>query len=429
MQNLKRQKGETLDNVWIRIFAFYDIVNRVKSKSYHDVTAEELKQFAEPRLLCKIDYRNKLPSPFKSNGLSILAIKNGLYRIAKTDPFFSINLTKLDKIPVLSRQLPSFITTIDVSNISSESQALDAAVASGILAEFQGEDSVLTVRGRRRSAKFSFRLSSGQRNIEYPVDSVQIEVDGGYEGESTILLIEAKNTVSESMNIRQILYPQINFENKFSKKVLSAVLFYDRKSRIFNFIPLIFNGVSISPDYLGACRYRLKTAAKKAVTKSKISFIPKDKTLTDSSVPFPQANDFSKVLHALEKLVAEHPISKDELLSDLDVPVVGRQYNYYTDVLKWMKLIKGDNSSLTPTILAEKINELPEEAKLAALERIIFSDPLAREMLTKKPSDFSKNLLEQNRISGTTPARRQSTIKRWKRYFDEYKESFKVDLT
>lgn len=429
MTALKRQKGETLDKVWIRIFKHFGILHEVNNNSYFDITAEELKQFAEPRLLCKIDYRNKLPTPFKTNDLSILAIQNGLYRIAKTDPFFSINLGKIGKLPILVKELPNFITTIDVLNISGESQALDAACASGILADFQGEKSVLTIRGRRRSGKFSFKLSSDVLEVEYPIDSVQIEVDGGYEGNTSVLLIEAKNTVSKSMNIRQILYPQVHFENQYKKQILSAILFYDRKTRVFNFIPLSFNGTIITPNYTKTKRYKLRPPVTKKIIQTPPLLFSKGKILTDNNIPFPQANDFSKVLHALEKLVSETPISKDELLSDLDVAVVGRQFNYYTDALKWMKLVEGDNSSLTPTKIAIEISQLPELDKFNALESIIFSDPLANEMLEKEPSNFSVELLKSYGISGTTPARRQSTIKRWKKFFDEYRNSLETDLT
>jgi hypothetical protein len=40
--------------------------------------------------MTKIDFRQNLPKIMDKNDLSILAIKNGLYRIAKTDPFIDI---------------------------------------------------------------------------------------------------------------------------------------------------------------------------------------------------------------------------------------------------------------------------------------------------------------------------------------------------
>jgi hypothetical protein len=56
---------------------------------------------------------------------------------------------------------------------------LDFAYASSLIRTFLEDDSlVLTVRGRKCTPKFSFRV--GKQNIT--AESVQTEVDAGYEG-------------------------------------------------------------------------------------------------------------------------------------------------------------------------------------------------------------------------------------------------------
>jgi len=412
MQNLKRQKGETLDNVWIRIFAFYDIANRVKSKSYHDITAEELKQFAEPRLLCKIDYRNKLPSPFKSNGLSILAIKNGLYRIAKTDPFFSINLAKLDKIPILSRQLPSFITTIDVSNISSESQALDAAVASGMIDKLLGEESYLTVRGRRYTSKMNIKIQRQDSKVlqNYPISSVQIEVDGGYESKSSLALIEAKMGTADNMNMRQLVYPHIHFTNQTKKDVKTFVMFYETGS-IFTFIPMVFESNNPSLDYKKAVRFRLvKTNTPKTIFSTSAFTLP----ATGNGAPFPQADDFSKVLFGLLKLSEIQPASKADLFGNF--PLDPRQYDYYFNALRWLGLAdqNGRGGDCYLTSIGNSLIEMNEKQRISVIREIMLSDDVFSKALNNHQYEPTiKELSDRNMSAKTYSNRRRNTVLSW----------------
>jgi len=86
---VKLSKFETS---WNKIFEDLNILNHFEEHSYFDITAKKIKEVTkrEPRLLTKIDFRENLPGIMVDNGLSILAIQNGLYRIAKTDPFIDI---------------------------------------------------------------------------------------------------------------------------------------------------------------------------------------------------------------------------------------------------------------------------------------------------------------------------------------------------
>ncbi len=77
---------------WENIFAEYSILTTVKKSGYFDITADQIKAVdgKEARLMTKIDFRESLPKVMREEGLSILAIENGLYRIAKNDPFIDI---------------------------------------------------------------------------------------------------------------------------------------------------------------------------------------------------------------------------------------------------------------------------------------------------------------------------------------------------
>ena len=74
----------------------------------------------------------------------------------------------------------SFPFDLETSRVGdSEMQHLDYAYALSLIRHFAKDDSlVLTIRGRKYTANFNFL--AGGRRIE--VDSVQTEVDAGYEG-------------------------------------------------------------------------------------------------------------------------------------------------------------------------------------------------------------------------------------------------------
>ena len=59
-----------------------------------------------------------------------------------------------------------------------------------------GNSLVLTIRAEIYSHGFSFRV--GKQNIS--VESVQTEVDAGYEGKKQVVLIEAKNSKTNNDN-------------------------------------------------------------------------------------------------------------------------------------------------------------------------------------------------------------------------------------
>lgn len=77
---------------WQTIFEEMPILDSVRDFGFFDISADEIKRITkrEPRLLTKIDFQKSLPKVMERDGLSILAIENGRYRIAKTNPFINI---------------------------------------------------------------------------------------------------------------------------------------------------------------------------------------------------------------------------------------------------------------------------------------------------------------------------------------------------
>ena len=118
-------------------------------------------------------------------------------------------------------------------------QHLDFAYASSLIRTFMNDDSfVLTIRGRKYTPQFSFRV--GKQNIS--VESVQTEVDAGYEGKNQVVLIEAKNSKTNNTIIRQLFYPFRQWSHHTQKTV--KTLFFEKRSNFYSLWQFDFNDIN-----------------------------------------------------------------------------------------------------------------------------------------------------------------------------------------
>ena len=215
---------------WKKIFDDYKILENDFNKNGFVLTAEMIKKSCqnfkkttekEVRILCKQDSRETQPEIMKRNNLFLLPIKNGEYIILKGEGYFDIPEIKSEPF-VYNSKLDFNLDTSKIGN--SEMQHLDFAYASSIIRTFMKDSSlVLTIRGRKYTPKFSFFV--GKQKID--VESVQTEVDAGYEGKNKIVLVEAKNSETTNTIIRQLFYPFKQWSSYTKKKVY--LLFFEKR--------------------------------------------------------------------------------------------------------------------------------------------------------------------------------------------------------
>ena len=134
-------------------------------------------------------------------GLFILPVRNGGYAIVKGEGYIDVPPVNAPLQDYFS-DFPFELETTRVGN--SEMQHLDYAYALSLIRHFVEDDSlVLTIRGRKYTPEFDFVV--GEFDIH--VRSVQTEVDAGFEGESQVVLVEAKGGNATNTIIRQLYYP------------------------------------------------------------------------------------------------------------------------------------------------------------------------------------------------------------------------------
>lgn len=231
---MNKQEITSTSKAWKAIFDTYDIYNHdftfpyfinaqnIKLATKHfDKTGEK-----EVRILCKQDTRESRPEIFKQLGLFLLPVKNGKYAILKGEGY--INIPDIQQQPIIYKSNLNF--KLDTSLIGdSEMQHLDYAYASSLIRHFLKDDSlVLTIRGRKYTPKFEMIVNNNKLIIE----SVQTEIDAGYEGEKQVVLIEAKNIKTDNVIIRQLYFPFRQWQSYTTKKVIT--LFFSKSKNIYS---------------------------------------------------------------------------------------------------------------------------------------------------------------------------------------------------
>ncbi len=248
------------DNSWNAIFDKYDIHQHNFNREPYIITAEQIKRATahfkktnekEVRILCKQDSREKRPRVFVEKGLFLLPVKNGKYAIIKGEGYIDIpEIKKTAKI--YTSKLGFHLDTSKVGN--SEMQHLDFAYAASLIRTFLNDETlVLTIRGRKYTPKFSFRVGKHQITVE----SVQTEVDAGYEGKEQVVLVEAKNSRTNNTIIRQLFYPFRQWSHYTNKKV--RTLFFEKRGDYYSLWQFDFDDID---DYNSiwltkSCRYEI----------------------------------------------------------------------------------------------------------------------------------------------------------------------------
>jgi hypothetical protein len=390
------------EDAWNEIFNEYPILDSVDRDGFYDIQADDIKKYKEPRLMCKVDFRENTPAIMRDNGLSILAINNGVYRIARNSPFIDIQeeLTRpIEEIP------PPQLITLDYKNPSSESAALDIAYATGILDEIFQNESKLTIRGRRR-CDLDFVLGP----VSYPVRGVQVEVDGGYETASSILLIEAKLGSANNINIRQLLYPHRYWQNFAAarKDLFSYIFFY--QAGIYRFIPFFAEGHDYIVDHSKERLFKLVDSSPRISLRS----IKVEKGKVNGQVPFPQADKLDKVIAFVLKIASAEIISKEDIALMFDL--VPRQIDYYSNAGIWLNLINYDalNQSFTLSEEGRTFSGLSYPNQIATIAKIVLSNTVFNFALHNPNLDVPIPIRNENGLSTeSTYRRRMITVKSW----------------
>ena len=411
------------DTAWERLFEKYDILNSIDAHGRFEISATQIKEFREPRLMAKFDHTINLPKIFSDNKLAILPITRGDYVISHFDAYHKFE-TK--DAPITKVSLPTYIQSLDSSNIPSEAIALNCAVATGIVAEFlQDEDIVSTVSGRMGSGTFIFNINNSKVNAPCSVQitNSQIEIDAAYEGISGLALFEAKRDLSEDFLVRQLYYPFRVWQSRVTKLVRSLFLVYS--NGIYRLYEYKFQDVN-NYNSLTLINQKNYSVEDTAIEITDIQAVLRQATTEqEPKIPFPQADSFERVINICE-LLNEQELDRNNVTEQYAFDV--RQTNYYTDAARYLGLLEKKRDEATPIYnLSDKGKRILKlnfkQRQLAYCDCILshraFGDALRKYFdYGSMPSTgdiigIMKQSNLYNVVSDSTFERRSSTIKGW----------------
>jgi hypothetical protein len=329
------------DLAWEKIFEKHKILDKILKDGHIEITATKINEFREARLMTKFDHKSQLPKLFADNKLSILPTSRGGYVIGEFETFCDFNTDDIEVSPI---EFPTFLESLDYRDITSEATAINCAFVSKILHNFTEEENLLpTVSGRMSSSSFNFGINSPKGLFNVNVGNSQVEIDGGYEGDTSLNLIEAKNYISDDFLVRQLYYPFKLWCGKIQKQVRPIFLTYS--NGVFHLREYEFPNVN-HYNSLVLIRHRKYVVQEGSFNIEALSqIIDITKIVKEPEIPFPQADSFERVINLCELLKQKEFISKEDITQNYDFD--GRQTDYYSNAGKYLGLIEIGRDPLT----------------------------------------------------------------------------------
>ncbi|HJJ98604.1 MAG TPA: hypothetical protein O0X23_00080 [Methanocorpusculum sp.] len=410
-----------VDKCWNKLFERHNILEAVNKAGQYVISADQIREVAEPRLVTKFDHTENLPDIFVKNHLSILPITRGEYLISHIKTHHSFESFEESESADTFR-FPEYIQSIDPSTISSESIALNCAFISGILKDFVDDDQMMpTVQGRMSSGRFSFEIATYSNGaVAVEVSNAQVEIDGAYEGIKYLTLVEAKCEISKDFIVRQIYYPYRLWKSKVPKDIKIVYLIYSNS--IFNLYQYKFD----NPDCYNSLRLEKQNRYSIEDTNITIDDIQNvlnsvQTGLETKTVPFPQADNFKRIINLCE-LLMEKDMNKDDITEQY--AFTPRQTDYYTNAGIYLGLIKKERTNgvtFRLTENGEQILKLPYKQRQLEFVKCIITHNVFLETLrlflntheVPRTNDIIKIMKNNVRLGSETYTRRSSTVGSW----------------
>lgn len=386
------------DEVWKTLFKKYNILEEIEDVGYYNISSKTIKEFREPRLATKFDHYNSLPNNFRKHKINILPTTRGTYILGKFNaykrfPDTDEQLKNKSRKNLIKIRFPNFIESINPKKITSEAIAINTAYSSGILKDFLEEEKLMpTISGRMGSSNFTFDINNKKLNnkLSITIEKAQIEIDGGYEGQNSLSLIEAKKNVSKDFLVRQLYFPYRLWNKSINKSVRPIFLIHSNE--IFSLYEYAF----IDPNNynsLKLIKQKNYVIDNNIITLDDINkLIDKSITIDEpKNVPSPQADDFFKVINLCE-LVSEEPKDRFEIANYFGFSV--RQSGYYFNACKYLGLAQKKYLDGTKVVYLTQLG--CKMLNLNYIDRQLF---LAKLILKHRPFlEFTKDILKYNEV-------------------------------
>lgn len=371
------QNNLSVNDAWRALIDKYNILEEIRSNGCYHIKASQIKQFKEPRLMVKWDSSNSLPQILQSNKINILPDSRSSYVVSdfllyQEIPELDEHVTHMDHV-----ELPDY-ESINIHNISSEANAINVLLLTGILDDFLNtNENVATFNGRMGTGEFDFVVDT-VRNVKQKVcvKNAQCEIDGGFENNESIVIMEAKNVVHEDFHIRQLYYPYRLWKTKVHKPI--RLVFSVYSNMIYRLFEYRFN---ILEDYSSIELVQMKNYSLQdttitlddLLTVRENTIVTTDDNMDKTDVPFIQANSMERIISLLEHLYG-NPMTSQQIAKLMEFEL--RQADYYYNAGKYLglfeKISEDKQKVVILTALGNKVFKLNyKERQLKLVELIL----------------------------------------------------------
>lgn len=351
------KKDFSVNEAWVELIKKYDIENIVKRKGYFQINSKQIKAYKEPRLMAKWDSSDCLPKVLQDKHLNILPESRSSYVMGDFLLYQEIPELKEHVSKMVHVDLPEY-ESIDIHHVHSEANAIHVMTLTGILDDFlQVERNVATFSGRMGTGNFDFYVDTfhgGKQNIH--VSKAQCEIDGGFENDDSVVIIEAKNVVHQDFHIRQLYYPYRLWKEKVKKPI--RLVFSVYSNMIYRLFEYRFDEIE---DYSSISLVKSKNYSLQdtTITQEDLLNVRRDTEITENDdkdkrkVSFPQANVMEKVISLMENLY-HNPMTKQQIAELMNFDE--RQSDYYYNAGCYLELFqKAENNDRELTRLGERV--------------------------------------------------------------------------
>lgn len=380
----QKKNSISANDAWKALIDKYNIVEEIRKHGCYHIKASQIKEFKEPRLMAKWDSTDALPKILRDHKINILPDSRSSYVLSdfclyQEIPALDEHVTQMTHV-----ELPEY-ESIDVNNITSEANAINVLVLSGILDDFLNTaGNAATFNGRMGTGTFDFVVDT-VRTVKQKVcvNNAQCEIDAGFENDDSVVIMEAKNVIHEDFHVRQLYYPYRLWNTKVNKPI--RLVFSVYSNMIYRLFEYRFR---VLEDYSSIELVQMKNYSLQDTT---ITFddllrvrsettVRTDDNMKQADVPFVQANSMERIISLLEHIY-DNPMTSQQIAELMDFQV--RQSDYYYNAGKYLglfeKISEDKQKVVVLTALGNKVFRLSykkRQLKLIALilEHQIFQD-------------------------------------------------------
>lgn len=477
------KRNNNPSRAWEVLFQKYNIVSQIEHQGYFDIKTSQMMRNSDVRKLwnekytntipdnrniLKFDFSADLPNIFKTYKLQIMPLGKDTYRIAPFNMY--CNLTD-EEVPIHPITSPIKISSLDFNKVTTEPNAQTVAEITGMFAYIfndinnKNKTVVSTLSGKNNVDSLSFNVNSSLNNtapVNFNIKNWQAEIDGVYEAEESILIIESKMKLPKDFNIRQLFIPRLLIEQimtvtKIHKDVYAGYFVKTKDVYMFNIYQFTdlhnMNSIKLYKQY----KFKLSNNANYIYSPNSTDQVNYDlvnvhsiKRLVDMQVlsthypkyetgvfvSYPQANNLQLALDYLDmlahsknyKTINNEIVPTDSTEAFIDTfKYAGRQHDYYLNLLGYFHLIDHPKripqtsmvTSIGKQILAMSVDEQSQQLlKLFAqrssfrttLLKLLKNDPYTKKATMAEILRETSNLPDNNQLGPSTIDRRANCV-------------------